>query len=358
MMSCLQLGLMVANALVVMAAASVLELDQASPSILTDVAKDCSFKIHLEGVEWLVGGMGRVYLDGKWHSKLDHTLSLSKAAVSHSGVDLLGSFTEVTCNWTAGQTPVITAVRTYSSRSATMFQITFPRGALSTNASVPDPTWGKYGPNTDGVAPFAEFPAFDMDEGRASNASFMTWHGGLQYHDEAQGQVRGGKGWYDTYLHNLTGMSLGPMVIFDEASAAPFTTVVVSPASNIRTGAAVVRPRENAHSPELVWAHGPSWELTSVPAGFTQTTAVVAGSGVRSGLASWGHLLLDAHNTTRRRDPSLQYLGVFTDNGAFYDAGYWPSWRGRKNANEVFKALSQSYQAADIPTKYLQLDDW
>ena len=340
-------------------AANALGSKSSSPSISTVVADDCSFEIRLNTVVWLVGGLGRIYLDGKWHSQADRTLSLSKPAVSQSGVDSLGTFEDVKCSWAAGNTSVDTVIRTYSGRSSAIFQITFPRGASSTNFSVPDPTFGKYGPNTDGVGPFAEFPAFDMGRGRAGNSSFMTWHGGLQYHDEAQGQVRGGKGWYDTYLHNLTGLSLGPMVIFDESVPAPFTTAVVSPASNIRTGAAIVRPRHtNITSENMLWTHGPSWELTAVPEGFQQETAVVAGAGVRAAVQSWGRLLLDLHNTTRLPDPSLQYMGAFTDNGAFYDAGYWPSFKGRKNANAIFKALSESYRADDIPAKYLQLDDW
>ena len=341
------------------AAANTLEPKLNFPSVSTVVANDCSFEIRLGAVVWLVGGLGRVYLDGKWHSQADRTLALSEPAVSRSGTNLLGNFTDVKCSWVAGSTLVNTAIRTYSSRAAAIFQITFPRGASSTNFSVPNATFGKYGHNTDGVGPFAEFPAFNMDRGRASNSSFMTWNGGLQYHDEAQGQVRGGKGWYDTYLHNLTGLSFGPMVIFDENAPAPFTTAVVSPASNIRTGAAIVRPRPaNTSTDSMLWAHGPSWELTSVPEGFQQETAVVAGAGVRAALHSWGQLLLDLHNTTRLSDPSLRYLGAFTDNGAFYDAGYWPSFKGRKNANAVFRALSESYLADNIPAKYLQLDDW
>ena len=49
---------------------------------------------------------------------------------------------------------------------------------------------------------------------------------------------------------------------------------------------------------------------------------IVTGSdGIRPTMASWGEFLLAEFQTTRLRDPTLDMLGVFTDNGAFYDAG-------------------------------------
>ena len=34
--------------------------------------------------------------------------------------------------------------------------------------------------------------------------------------------------------------------------------------------------------------------------------------------------MLATHGTRRLQDKSLEYMGYFTDNGGFYDAGYWP----------------------------------
>jgi len=98
-----------------------------------------------------------------------------------------------------------------------------------------------------------------------------------------------------------------------------------------------------------------------VPPGFNHSTLVLAGrdgDGIRATLKRWGQFLLTEHDTTRLRDPSLEYLGVFTDNGAFYDAGYWPSWQGTKDASAIFKALSESYKSLEIPVHYIQLDDY
>ena len=121
--------------------------------------------------------------------------------------------------------------------------------------------------------------------------------------------------------------------------------------TNINLGAMNVRS-------ERFWNHGPFWELTHVPAGFSHSTLVLTGTdGIRPTLKRWGDFLLAEHSTTRLPDPSLEYLGVFTDNGAFYDAGYWPSWQGEKDASKIFQDLSDSYKSLRIPVHYIQLDD-
>lgn len=111
---------------------------------------------------------------------------------------------------------------------------------------------------------------------------------------------------------------------------------------------------------ERAWTHGPSWELTSVPAGFTHAVLVITGGwGIRNTLKKYGQFMLKAKGTKRLRDPSLKYLGVFTDNGAFYDAGWWPAFQSTSHdASATFKNLSESYKQLDIPVHYIQLDDW
>ena len=76
------------------------------------------------------------------------------------------------------------------------------------------------------------------------------------------------------------------------AAAAPFPTAIVSPASNINTAAMVVRSdtfagdgkgcAHEATDGTCLWAHGPSGELLSVPAGYNHSTLVTFGAGLRS----------------------------------------------------------------------------
>ena len=67
-------------------------------------------------------------------------------------------------------------------------------------------------------------------------------------------------------------------------------------------------------------------------------------------MASWGDFLLAEFQTTRLRDPTLDMLGVFTDNGAFYDAGYWPSFQHNKqSAGAILAELAASYKQHKTP---------
>ena len=291
---------------------------------------------------WLVDtGLGRVFSQGHWGT----TARQPAVPQQHSGTDANGHFQSVSCNWPAtGDEPALRTTAThYAGVGAVVYELEFPEGATRTNVSVPGgpaDQHTQYSVNTDGVAPFAEFPVFDLSRGQAANSSWFTWHGGLQYYDTTAGTVQGGKGF--RFIKNLTGLTYGPVVLFDESQPnASFPVAVVSPMSNINIGAMNVRM-------ERLWAHGPSWELTSVPVGFTHRTLVITGIAVRPTLHKWGQFMLAVHGTKRLPDPSLEYLGVFTDNGAFYDAGYWPSWQGNKDANAVFKVRARS-----IPSCYV-----
>ena len=331
-------------------------------------ASDCDPGVlHDGGQRWLVGGgLGRVFSGGAWSSAPQPR----GPATRTSGSDRHGRFTAVACDWpaTAASPALRTTVRTYPQHRATVYELLFVDGANATNVSAPGAPRAQhsmYGVNTDGVAPFAEFPVFDLSRGMAANSSWMTWHGGLQYHDTGKGTVDSGAGLYDTFLKNLTGLSGGPMVLFDESAgqARPFPTAVVSPMSNIRLGASLVRPAASGRSgcsrkraasaaaEACLWSHGPSWELTSVPPGFAHRTLLVTGSdGIRPTMASWGEFLLAEFQTTRLPDPTLDMLGVFTDNGAFYDAGYWPSFQHNKqSAGAILAELAADYKQHKTP---------
>ena len=303
---------------------------------------------------WLVpmgGGLGRVFSGGCWNST---SRSPTGAQRKSSGSDANGHWTAISCDW-AGEPMLTTTVKHYSKLSATVYELAFPHGAKRTNVSLPGTATQRtqYGVTTKGVGPFAEFPSFDLAQGVAANASAFTWRGGLQYKDTWTGKVSGGFGFQ--FIANLTGLDLGPIVLFDESGgpSTPFPTAVVSPLSNINVAAMNVRN-------ERAWSHGPSWELTSVPAGYTHSVLVVTGSwGIRNTLQTYGQFMLRAKGTTRLPDPSLKYLGVFTDNGAFYDAGWWPAFQNTSHdASQIFKNLSESYKQLDIPVHYIQLDDW
>lgn len=142
-------------------------------------ATDCGFPSELTQTSqpWLVVSdevFGRIFHDGAWAT----VAGPHGAARATTGHDQHGEFAATTCSWTSGAVALTTIVKRYPSCSTTVYTLAFPNGAMRTNASVPGGVPSqhtKYGINTDGVAPFAEFPSFDLTRGRIANASWFTW---------------------------------------------------------------------------------------------------------------------------------------------------------------------------------------
>eukprot|EP01043_Picozoa_sp_COSAG02_P048759 COSAG02_NODE_4824_length_4936_cov_2.246640_3_plen_191_part_00 len=143
-------------------------------------ATDCGFPSEIStqiSQPWLVVSdevFGRIFHDGAWAT----VAGPHGAARTTTGHDQHGEFVATTCSWTSGAVVLTTIVKRYPSCSATVYTLAFPDGAVRTNASVPGGVPSqhtKYGINTDSVAPFAEFPSFDLTQGRIANASWFTW---------------------------------------------------------------------------------------------------------------------------------------------------------------------------------------
>lgn len=98
-------------------------------------------------------------------------------------------------------------------------------------------------------------------------------------------------------------------------------------------------------------------DVDSVPEGYVMETIVVAGQNVTETMAEWGRLLRSRYKKTdkyRIADPSINYLGYYTDNGAcyYYDTGVYD------NYEDTIIAVKKSSIDNSIPYRYLQLDSW
>lgn len=105
------------------------------------------------------------------------------------------------------------------------------------------------------------------------------------------------------------------------------------------------------------WKFGLSAELQSIPSGHQYISMIMmAGNGVKKTILQWGEALLRAKGTQRltNDDITLEYLGVFTDNGAWCTSGGFQS-----ACNQTYMYQLATYlKSEDIPINYLMLDDW
>lgn len=99
--------------------------------------------------------------------------------------------------------------------------------------------------------------------------------------------------------------------------------------------------------------------VTEIPAGYcVQTLLYVSGGGITATVLKWGELLRRSHGTkkssTSSGDITLNYMGVSTDNGAFYYYNTAPSL----DYEDTMVAVKQYSDAVRIPYRYWLLDSW
>lgn len=99
--------------------------------------------------------------------------------------------------------------------------------------------------------------------------------------------------------------------------------------------------------------------VSEVPAGYSlQTLLFVKRDGINDAVLSWGELLRSKYGTktssTSSADITRNYLGVSTDNGAFY---YYNTMPGL-NYQETMISIKEYADSVGLPYRYWLLDSW
>lgn len=105
--------------------------------------------------------------------------------------------------------------------------------------------------------------------------------------------------------------------------------------------------------------HGIMGNVTEIPSGFTLKTMMFLGNGINAAMSEWGTLLRDAYDkpdllSSRSKDMTLQYLGLSTDNGAYY---YYNTVPGMNYQDTLIEVKKYSV-AQQIPYAYVLIDSW
>jgi|EP01046_Picozoa_sp_COSAG06_P015634 hypothetical protein len=231
-----------------------------------------------------------VFVDGRWHSQAEGTLKMEGAAKPVQGTHAaLGAFKGIELGWMAGTTPLITTAKTYAPDTVT-FEYSFPKGAAGTSLVE------LAGKTRDEV--IVNFPAFTTQ----SLEGTMSWQGsfvGAVQRDVSKGPMG------------------GPTVFFDPEDPKLSTVVIGSALDNFKSTSAGPGTTWNGKS---AWAPGTPGTIKSLPAGYTQTFMLHAGStgGITAAIAEWGGLLQAYHTAHKVPDVTLSKIGYQTDNGAYY----------------------------------------
>ena len=236
-------------------------------------------------------------------------------------------------------TTVVAAIRLYSGmayNNRVLFTQTYSEGAVDTKSQT-----GSFDETISG------FPCFKVKNG--SEALGYLSYGGSMF-----GWTDLHIGTFDSKTENIRdGIKGGPLSIFNTLGKA----VVISPYNHFMAASLWHDSKEGGH---MVW--GIMSGVNEIPKGFSYSTVLVYGSGINQAFQSWGQVLsvqFGPHIAKERRakvesDLSLNYLGYWTDNGAYY---YYHTEDGKSYEDTMFD-VKKYVDDNHIPYKYLQLDSW
>jgi hypothetical protein len=227
-----------------------------------------------------------------------------RAITRHAGADATGQYTEVDFRYSAPDARRAT-IRAYRSTPVVVFGVTYVDGGTNTEP----------------------FPA-------------LSTHPALPYQQSYRGCFAGSQ------FGTTSGPSDSPWLFFDHDASG----FLLSPASHFPVA------RTWTGSGGAI-STGIDPAITTLPAGTTQQTLLVATHGINAGYQRWGHALTNLEGKTRPgndADVTLDKLGYWTDNITTYYYKYDPSlgYAG------TLRAVRQDWAAKGIPLGYLQLDSW
>lgn len=307
-----------------------------SVSVSTDlltlrVNTDGSYSLAVNDEQWLLSYDTFFTIGGKTYSKLNGTLHLvSDLQVSREYDSKLGAFTKTSLTWQAddsAKTLIVTSFNMYEDSPAVVFTQDFSHAGLP-GSSVGDEN-----------KVCTSFPSFYVPKKMASNLGFMSY-GHIFIHDVAVGS------WASGSKDIQSGLYGGPLSIFNASGV----SLVMSAFNEFMASSVYYDPASS------VVMQGVMGRVQEIPKGYQLQTVVHFGNRLKKAWFEWGDMLLKNYGTKRLTDtdPSLKYLGYWTDNGAFY---YYNMEVG-KNYEQTLLDVKKYAEENYIPYRYLQLDSW
>ncbi|XP_070576651.1 uncharacterized protein [Ptychodera flava] len=292
----------------------------------THVSNDGRHAVLINNTVWLNSAKTFFFIDGTRYSS-DGSLNLTSTS-SGDGRDVLGKFQYVAMVWKpytkTGQKEIKTVVKTYSDLPLIVYEQNFPDTLEGTNIGFPD-----------GVC--TAFPAFKV-EGQKGDRGYMSY-GGLFLRDTKLGMFADG-----TTEINF-GLYGGPLAIFDKT----LNTMVISPFAEFMVGSVQLL--------DGVLNYGLIGSIDHIPASFRFRTAVYYGKGINEAILGFGDALMTKYGKQKhlmKSDFTVNYLGYWTDNGAYYYYNTEPD----KNYEDTLIDVKNYADSLSIPYRYMQIDSW
>lgn len=289
--------------------------------------------ISVDDKVWLQSGDVWFNARNTLYSTANQSLNLT-GTITGPGIDSLGKYVATTHQWSSVPSGLSweTSYRVYSDADQSVSQIVFSQlwveGDDATSVGSPDTV-------------LSSFPTFLPTKSERSLGA-QQWS---EIFDTSQAFIWSGD---NAKLDLARGRACGPLILFDKDT--PSLVSVFSTYSEF------MATSFTAMSGQL--AAGVVGSMKSVPAGYQSETILAFDShGIIQGMLRWGDLLLGRYGKNRQdayKQPTTQYLGYNTDNGAYY---YYNTEPGM-NYEQTLEAVVDYAKSANIPYHGMLLDSW
>ncbi|CAG5116367.1 unnamed protein product, partial [Candidula unifasciata] len=296
-----------------------------------DVRDDGSYSILVNNVTWLNSGDTAFISNRKTYSTSDKTLKITYSNTSQ-GSDPFGPWRSYSFIYQFGDSYVNATIQTYTDPSlpAAIFHQQYLRDTENTSTNSANNVISK-------------FPSFLLGGQRGVDLGYLAFGGNMAgYSSMSRGR----------FVQNAsfpTGIQGGPLVIFDESSNA----IVISPKSAFMAASSSIDAQKQVN-----W--GIMGEVNQVPSGYSsQYIVFFSNKGINQAIQGWGKYLTTLYQKSRDprdNDLTIQYVGYWTDNGAYY---YYKTETGRiTNYEDTILDTVDYINNLGVPFKYLQYDSW
>eukprot|EP01130_Rhizamoeba_saxonica_P013826 TRINITY_DN5943_c0_g1_i1.p1 TRINITY_DN5943_c0_g1~~TRINITY_DN5943_c0_g1_i1.p1 ORF type:complete len:747 (+),score=106.83 TRINITY_DN5943_c0_g1_i1:13-2253(+) len=289
--------------------------------------KNGHFNVFIENQLWLTSGDFGFYHQNEWYSTKNTDKDLFLLNVNNSnGNDQFGKYNATTFNWGIKKNSIepfwSTRITQYHNDHMVTFTQKFYYPITNTGVRKTDDLVSVYPSFANATKTHINYLTFSGNFGKPSvgvwpeTVNFMD-HGGI------------------------------PLVLNDLDGK----VVIVSPFDSFMVSGQLISP----HFGYL--ACGIEGMVNYIPGGYEYTTILYSGNGVNRAMYEWGELYLRKSSKPRVKDSddmTIQTLGYWTDNGAYYYYNTVP----HKNYEKTMSDVKMYLDSIKVPVKNYQLDSW
>ncbi|CAF3548503.1 unnamed protein product, partial [Rotaria sp. Silwood2] len=252
---------------------------------------------------WLRSSRTAIYVDNQWYSSDDNTLPLTDISYTSGFDPNLGDYRDFQLNYDLVRDGIRTKIVGHIRDWYRAFGISFhlDTGDRPLTNTVPL--------DMDHVR--TVFPSFHIEQiDQNDQRGYFTFEGEMSGDDDKHA------GWWNSSSKVIrSGIQSCPVVLFNLTQQGEGDMLVLSPFSQFM---ATSLSQTNSNILEF----GVMGSMLSIPANYTHSMVVFyALNGINEGIREWGKIMQNEYNRTNRHrlsDVTINYLGYYTDNGAYY----------------------------------------